>query len=582
MIWTIALKSSIGEATVFLQHQKTALVNRGPGGITRVELSAPRNVLTSQATITADCNRATVTVKQIGSIPLWYATPTSPQFNTLARGQIVVLRNGGSFKSSDWSQSFTIEVSISPVPPVPEIDFKDFPKLGVADVVDLKKPVPQQDKPVVLLKPRYRQAKPAVPQQAKPAVPQQAKPAVPQQAKPAAPLQAKPAVPQQAKPAVPQQAKPAVPWQAKPEVPLEVRLAALLQDKPAVPQQAKPAVPQQAKPAVPQQAKRAVPQQAKPAVPQQAKPAVPQQAKPAVPQQAKPAVPQHAKPAVPQQAKPAVPQQAKPAVPQQAKPAVPQQAKPAVPQQAKPAGPQQAKPAIPKAVPKGVQPAVPAAAAVQAVPPAAIRGPPNVFPNWRDMLQVLVYNSSLVRASSKVASFDLDYTLIKTKSGKVLGIDSSDWEWWQASVPQKLAQLHQNGYKILIFTNQGYIRDFADKKKMFKSKVHQIDRALQLYKVPFQLICSTHWEGYRKPRTGMLEHFLKKENSGIQVTEMCYVGDQAGRLKNWAPGKEEDHSSADREFAKNMGVPFYTPEEFFFGEKPTAKWNWKKDTNKPK
>eukprot|EP00117_Sycon_ciliatum_P028713 scpid78932/ scgid23015/ Bifunctional polynucleotide phosphatase/kinase; DNA 5&apos; Polynucleotide kinase-3&apos; Polynucleotide 3&apos; 2&apos; Polynucleotide 5&apos len=430
MIWTIALKSSIGEATVFLQHQKTALVNRGPGGITRVELSAPRNVLTSQATITADCNRATVTVKQIGSIPLWYATPTSPQFNTLARGQIVVLRNGGSFKSSDWSQSFTIDVSISPVPPVPEIDFKDFPKLGVADVVDLKKPVPQQDKPVVLLKPRYRQAKPAVPQQAKPAVPQQAKPAVPQQAKPA--------------------------------------------------------------------------------------------------------------------------------------------------------GPQQAKPAIPKAVPKGVQPAVPAAAAVQAVPPAAIRGPPNVFPNWRDMLQVLVYNSSLVRASSKVASFDLDYTLIKTKSGKVLGIDSSDWEWWQASVPQKLAQLHQNGYKILIFTNQGYIRDFADKKKMFKSKVHQIDRALQLYKVPFQLICSTHWEGYRKPRTGMLEHFLKKENSGIQVTEMCYVGDQAGRLKNWAPGKEEDHSSADREFAKNMGVPFYTPEEFFFGEKPTAKWNWKKDTNKPK
>ena len=36
-----------------------------------------------------------------------------------------------------------------------------------------------------------------------------------------------------------------------------------------------------------------------------------------------------------------------------------------------------------------------------------------------------------------------------------------------------------------------------------------------------------------------------------------YVGDAAGRPKEWAPGKPKDFSCSDRKFAANLGVSEY-------------------------
>lgn len=44
-----------------------------------------------------------------------------------------------------------------------------------------------------------------------------------------------------------------------------------------------------------------------------------------------------------------------------------------------------------------------------------------------------------------------------------------------------------------------------------------------------------------------------------------YCGDAAGRVANWAPGKKKDHSMADTLMAENLGLRFYTPEQFFLG-----------------
>ena len=36
-----------------------------------------------------------------------------------------------------------------------------------------------------------------------------------------------------------------------------------------------------------------------------------------------------------------------------------------------------------------------------------------------------------------------------------------------------------------------------------------------------------------------------------------YVGDAAGRAKDWAPGKPKDFSCSDRKFGVNLGVSKY-------------------------
>ena len=39
--------------------------------------------------------------------------------------------------------------------------------------------------------------------------------------------------------------------------------------------------------------------------------------------------------------------------------------------------------------------------------------------------------------------------------------------------------------------------------------------------------------------------------------QSIYVGDAAGRPKNWAPGKTRDFNCSDRMFAKNVGCSKY-------------------------
>lgn len=53
------------------------------------------------------------------------------------------------------------------------------------------------------------------------------------------------------------------------------------------------------------------------------------------------------------------------------------------------------------------------------------------------------------------------------------------------------------------------------------------------------------------------------------MDESFYCGDAAGRLAKWAPGKKKDHSMADKLLAENLGLKFYTPEQFFLGHSVT-------------
>lgn len=50
------------------------------------------------------------------------------------------------------------------------------------------------------------------------------------------------------------------------------------------------------------------------------------------------------------------------------------------------------------------------------------------------------------KSTPKVAAFDLDGTVIKSNHKNRSKEAALHWEWWRASVPVKLEELHQKGY----------------------------------------------------------------------------------------------------------------------------------------
>lgn len=184
-----------------------------------------------------------------------------------------------------------------------------------------------------------------------------------------------------------------------------------------------------------------------------------------------------------------------------------------------------------------------------------------------DHSKLLMFTPIGLTPSSKVAAFDLDHTIISTKSGRVFPTSMDDWQIMYPEIPQKLKKMSSDGYKILIFTNQKGISRGKTSAPEFKNKIQRIVKRLG---IPIQVMVSTGLGKYRKPNTGMWDYFLQKGNQGIQVDipSCMYVGDAAGRPDNWAPKKKKDFSCADRLFALNVGMAFFTPEEFFLNQKP--------------
>ncbi|KAI9056643.1 PNK3P-domain-containing protein [Trametes sanguinea] len=158
------------------------------------------------------------------------------------------------------------------------------------------------------------------------------------------------------------------------------------------------------------------------------------------------------------------------------------------------------------------------------------------------------------KPSSKVAAFDLDGCLIKGIFPKK-GAPPS-FEWWRPVVPKKLKELHEQGYAIVIITNQALrtqalINDW-------KKKIPLIANALP--DVPFRIFAATEKDGYRKPIPGMwyeLERIFAQDGVQIDLSNSFFIGDAAGR--------PNDHSSTDLKLALNIGIPFQTPEEYFLG-----------------
>uniref|UniRef100_A0A7N6AH04 PNK FHA domain-containing protein n=1 Tax=Anabas testudineus TaxID=64144 RepID=A0A7N6AH04_ANATE len=192
---------------------------------------------------------------------------------------------------------------------------------------------------------------------------------------------------------------------------------------------------------------------------------------------------------------------------------------------------------------------------------------PCLKSSWEQIGNLMIYTAAGVRGSDKIAGFDIDGCIITTKSGKVFPTAPDDWKILYPEIQPKLASLLKKGYKVVFFTNQMGIAKGKLRPEVFKSKVEDI---LVTLKLPVQVFVAAGPGIYRKPVTGMWNHLCDKANDGVTVDkkESLFVGDAAGRPENWAPGKKKkDFSCSDRLLALNIGLQFYTPEEYFLGWK---------------
>lgn len=197
------------------------------------------------------------------------------------------------------------------------------------------------------------------------------------------------------------------------------------------------------------------------------------------------------------------------------------------------------------------------------------------FPNettWESFNdgKLIVYTAPDCVASNKIGAYDMDGTLITTKSGKVFPTNADDWKLAYGTVINTLKAKYADKYKIAILTNQAGVSSGKTKLVDIKKKIENILKTLS---IPIQVFISTGEGVFRKPLTGMWQALCdhKNENIIIDTENSYYVGDAAGRPENKIMKRKKDHSCVDRLLALNLNLTFFTPEEHFLKGK-MEKW----------
>ena len=183
--------------------------------------------------------------------------------------------------------------------------------------------------------------------------------------------------------------------------------------------------------------------------------------------------------------------------------------------------------------------------------------------NWKQE-ENIIYSENIVKYNIqkvKVAGFDLDHTLIKPKGKRVHPKDIDDFEYVFPNIIDKLTEIHNNGFSIVIFSNQDDLNNKPEKKKIILGRMEKLNKEVfDKNNIPVQYFIATGRDYCRKPNTGMMDFFLQQHEIKLHKTSF-YVGDAAGRTKTALSKK--DFSCSDRMFALNCKMIFYTPEQFF-------------------
>lgn len=163
----------------------------------------------------------------------------------------------------------------------------------------------------------------------------------------------------------------------------------------------------------------------------------------------------------------------------------------------------------------------------------------------------------------KIAFFDLDETLITSYRGmnpQRFNSDPNDWIYL-GDVPNELVKLKNEGYSIVIVTNQSKCK--GKYEQILQSKFEDIRIDLEMYGLNVSFLISTDKDIYRKPNIGLFELFFEVTGYENIEPESFMCGDAAYEVDREGEFPAYDWSSSDLDFAKNCGLDFKRPNEIF-------------------
>ena len=160
---------------------------------------------------------------------------------------------------------------------------------------------------------------------------------------------------------------------------------------------------------------------------------------------------------------------------------------------------------------------------------------------------------------SKVAAFDMDGTLFVWRcSGYPNNL--ADYEVWNRTIFDKMRDLYQNqGYQLLIISNQGYIQKAHTGKTALRVQ-NLVNWIAAQVRCPLSAILSTMSpkksnESYHKPNPQLFQVAQSTLKANWDLKESFFVGDSENLL--------DAQGGVDRRFAQNVGLRFWTPDEYF-------------------
>lgn len=154
-----------------------------------------------------------------------------------------------------------------------------------------------------------------------------------------------------------------------------------------------------------------------------------------------------------------------------------------------------------------------------------------------------IYNINNSQYNNKMAAFDYDWTLVCPKDGSTYPKDVEDYKYLYDNIKDKLKRLYEDGYMLVIFTNQ--TKDW---------KINQIQNFTKILELPIFIVIGFKDKLHNKPNLILFDTFIK--DNIIDKDKSFYVGDALGRKGDW--------SDTDKIFADNIGIKCISPEKFFY------------------